>query len=79
MTKFKKIIGIIFMVLFFTKASSEYKTIFYDYKLNDIDYVKIKKNFHLKLFLLMMVCHLIFKIFLISLVIFFEVGLVSDE
>ena len=37
MTKFKKIIGIIFMVLFFTKASSEYKTIFYDYKLNDID------------------------------------------
>ena len=25
------------MVLFFTKASSEYKTIFYDYKLNDID------------------------------------------
>ena len=37
MTKFKKIIGIIFKVLFFTKASSEYKTIFYDYKLNDID------------------------------------------
>ena len=37
MTKFKKIIGIIFMVLFFTKASSEYKTIFYDYKLTDID------------------------------------------